>query len=436
MGIIVFIIFAFILILISNLYPFKMKKILLFIVLIGATLFSFKSASAQDSKSDAVVNCNLITVKATKKAGLNSNLGSRIEAIEAIAVYDAVNSVKHIGTPYHYYVPVKGKASLQATVIYAAHAVLVNYFPAQKPALDSALDNSLKTITDGAIGKAQTVGEAAAADIIALRSNDGSSPLTTYAGPANASVGQYRPTPGKFAPGIDVEWGNVKPFILKDSKQFLPEAPPAIGSDEYKKALAEVAGIGDIKSTSRTEDQTHIAQFYKQDAELTVNEGARLLAINNGTSLEKNALIFVLVDIAEADARIEVWGGKYTYLLWRPVTALNADSTGAVKSYTNWTPLINTPAHPSYPSGHSATVAAGFDILKAFYGEHNKLELHTTTPGEPSRVVESLNKVEWENGYSRVYGGIHYPFENTAAQNIGHKIADYTIANGPKLIKD
>ena len=235
------------------------------------------------------------------------------------------------------------------------------------------------------------MGAAFAAAIISLRANDGSSPLTTYAGPQTAGVGEYRPTPGKILPGIDVEWGNVKPFVLTDSKQFLPEPPPAIGSDEYKKALAEVEELGEIKSIKRTEDQTHIAQFYKQDAELTVNEGARQLAISHGTSLEQNALIFALVDIAEADARIEVWGGKYKYLGWRPVTALNSEADGSVKEYTKWTPLINTPAHPSYPSGHSATVTAGYEVLKKFFGDKNHLELHTTTDGEPARVVESLS---------------------------------------------
>jgi hypothetical protein len=404
------------------------------LTLLTLSLLLAKASLAAETP-DAVVTWNLITVKATKTAGLNSNLGSRIEAIEAIAVYDAVNSVKPIGTPYHYHATVKSKASLQATVAYAAHAVLLNYFPDQKRNLDSLLNLSISGITDGKPGNAQIVGEAAAANIIALRANDGSNPLTTYVGPANATAGQYRPTPGKFAPGIDVEWGKVKPFILKDSKQFLPEAPPALGSDEYKKALSEVTGLGEIKSTIRTDDQTHIAQFYKQDAELTVNEGARILAIKNNTPLEKNALIFALVDIAEADARIEVWGGKYTYLFWRPVTALNADSSGIVKGYTKWTPLINTPAHPSYPSGHSATVSAGYEVLKKFYGDNQKIELHTTTPGEPNRVVESLSKVEWENGYSRVYGGIHYPFENTAAQNVGRKVANYTLENGPKLLQ-
>jgi hypothetical protein len=411
-----------------------MKRTFIFTTIITGFLASGSVSAFQEkpTSGDVIIQWNLITVKATKIAKQNSNLSSRTEAIEAIAVYDAVNSIRQFGTPYHYYAPPVGAASAQAAAAQAAHDVLVNFFPEQKGSLDSALVNSLQGIPDGPLENGQKVGAAAAADIIALRATDGSNPLTTYAGPANAGVGDYRPTPGKFAPGIDVEWGKVKPFILKDSKQFLPEVPPAIGSNEYKKALAEVTELGEIKSTIRTDDQTHIAQFYKQDAELTVNEALRELAASHGTSLEENALIFVLTDIAEADARIEIWGGKYAYLFWRPVTALNAEADGSVKDYSKWTPLINTPPHPSYPSGHSATVTAGYEVLKKFFGDKNTLELHTTTAGEASRVVQSLSTVEWENGYSRIYGGIHYAFENTAAQNVGRKVADYTLANGPR----
>ncbi len=380
---------------------------------------------------DVVVQWNLVTVKTAKIAKQNSNLGTHTLAIEAIAVYDAVSSIKHFGKQYHFNAAPAGPASAIAAAAQAAHDVLVSLFPAQKPSLDSTLAVSLQQATDGPVDAGQKVGAAAAADIIALRVNDGCAPLTTYSGPAAPTTGQYRATPAKFAQGIDVEWGNVKPFIMASSKQFLPPAPPAIGSDEYKKALTEVAELGDTKSTKRTSDQTHIAQFYKQDAELTVNEGLRELAQAHQTSLEDAALIFALTDIAEADARIEVWGGKYGYLFWRPVTALNAEADGSVKDYTKWTPLITTPAHPSYPSGHSATVTAGYEILKKFYGDNNTLTLHTTTDGEPARTVTSLSIIEWENGYSRIYGGIHFPFENTAAQDIGRKVAAYTLAKGP-----
>jgi len=380
---------------------------------------------------DVVIQWNLVTIKTAKGAKQNSNLASHTAAIEAIAVYDAVNSIKHIGKPYHFYGDPGVPASAVAAAAQAAHDVLVSLFPAQKTKLDSALTASLQQATDGPVDIGCKVGAASAADILALRANDGSTPLTTYAGPAAPSTGQYRPTPAKFAPGIDVEWGNVKPFILTSQKQFLPPAPPAIGSDDYKKALAEVAELGSTASAKRTDDQTHIAQFYKQDAELTVNEGLRELAQIHQSSLEDAALIFALTDIAEADARIEVWGGKYSYLFWRPVTALNAEADGSVKDYTKWTPLIATPAHPSYPSGHSATVTAGYEVLKKFYGDNNALTLHTTTDGEPARTVTSLSKIEWENGYSRVYGGIHFPFENSAAQDIGRKVAAYTLDNGP-----
>lgn len=397
----------------------------LFIVLLSSSVFG-----------DVITDWNQITVKATKTAGLNSNLGSRIIAIEAIAVYDAVNSVKQFGTPYHYYSHPLVLSSAQAAAIQAAHDVLTNYFPAQKASLDSLLTVSIKSITDAPIGDGLKAGSAAAADIIALRANDGSNPNTIYTGPANPGIGQWRPTPAAFAPGINQQWGNVKPFILAAGNQFRPAAPPAISSAEYKTALAQVAELGSTSSSGRTAEQTHIAQFYKQDAELTVNEAARVLALSHRSSLEDNALLFVLTDIAEADARIAVWDAKYTFLFWRPVTALNANADGSVTNkYVTWTPLIVAPAHPDYPSGHSGTVTAGFDVLKTFFGDKNTFQLHTTTSGEAARTLETLSQGEEENGLSRIYGGIHYSFDNTAGQSIGRQVAAYVLEKGPKRKK-
>src|SRR5882672_9945533 len=119
-----------------------MKRSLLISTIIGTGILAINNTFALQSKpanADVIVQWNLITVKATKIAKQNSNLGSRTEAIEAIAVYDAVNSIKHIGTPYHYNVAPSDPASAQAAVVQAAHDVLVSLFPAQKLSLDSAL---------------------------------------------------------------------------------------------------------------------------------------------------------------------------------------------------------------------------------------------------------------------------------------------------------
>ena len=395
------------------------------------------------ASADVIADWNLITLNATKTAGQNSNLGSRIDAIEAIAVYDAVNSIRQFGTPYHYFAANTGSA--QAAAAQAAHDVLVNYFPSQAAAFNTALANSLSSITDGPIGNGQTVGSAAAADIIALRANDGSTPNATYAGPAIIAPGVYQLTPNiptvtsppfTFGQGINEQWGTVTPFVLATTNQFRPGPPPSLNSVQFSNDLAQVQSLGALNSSTRTVDQTHVAQFYKQDAELTVNEAARTLAVAHGLPLEAEALLFVLIDTAVADARIAVWDAKYTYLNWRPITALNANADGTVtNNYAAWQPLIVTPNHPEYPSGHGGTVNAGFEILKAFFGDQNTLQLHTTTAGEPPRLIQSLTKGELENVLSRVYGGIHFWFSDTTGQTIGNEVAAYVLANGPRFVQ-
>lgn len=399
------------------------------------------SALTLSASADVITDWNLITVNATKTAGQNSNLGTRIGAIEAVAVYDAVNSIRQFGTPYHYYVTNSGSA--QAAAAQAAHDVLINYFPAQASALNAALATSLANITDGPIGNGTTVGSAAAADIIALRAGDGSSPNVTYTNVVT-TPGAYQLTPNiptvtgppfTFNPGINMQWATLKPFLLAATNQFRPGPPPALNSVQFSNDLAQVKSLGSQSGSTRTTDQTHVGQFYKQDAELTVNEAARQLSLANGLSLEQNALLFVLVDIAITDARIATWDAKYTYLGWRPITALNANPDGAVTNdYAAWQPLIATPNHPEYPSGHAATVNSGFEVLKAFFGDQNTLLLHTTTGGEPARLIQSLTTGETENVLSRIYVGVHFWFSDTVGQTIGNQVAAYVVANGPHLI--
>ena len=104
------------------------------------------------------------------------------------------------------------------------------------------------------------------------------------------------------------------------------------------------------------------------------------------------------------DAAISCWDSKYTYLLVRPVTEIQKTTPG-------WMPSIVTPPFPAYVSGHSTFSAAAAVVLATLL---------------PDRAEELLNAAA-EAGDSRVYGGIHYWFDDMAGAVLGEKIADETL---------
>ena len=50
------------------------------------------------------------------------------------------------------------------------------------------------------------------------------------------------------------------------------------------------------------------------------------------------------------------------------------------------------------------------------------------------RTVERLSQDEEENRLSRIYGGIHYPFDNEVGQRLGTKVAAYAFQNSPRFL--
>ena len=420
----------------------------------GLGVIWYENPTLSPESASVVNDWNLAAIQITKVqppfAGTvqNSNLATRIHAIEAAAVYNAVNSVLHFGTPYGGYTgSATSPASAEAAAAQAAHDVLANYFPTQKSKLDTLLATSLGRVSDEtAKANGVAAGASAASHIIALRASDGSSPNATYSGPASPGVGVYQLTPNvptvtappfSFPAGINSQWGVVAPFVLASGSQFRPAPPPAVGSTAYNTALAQVKAYGTPASARHTAEQTHIAQFYKQDPEIVVNEAARQLSASNHLTLPQRALLFAQVDLALADSRIAAWDAGYFYKFWRPITALNAAATGAVtNSYSAWQPVVVTPNSPSYPSDHGATLTAGVQILRAFFGDAQALTLHALTlgPAEAPRTVASLPQIEADGGLSRIYGGAHFSFDNDAGQQLGANIAAYVLANGPRRI--
>src|SRR5262249_7584570 len=151
-------------------------------------------------------------------------------------------------------------------------------------------------------------------------------------------------------------------------------------------------GIRD--STARTAEQTEIARFWAGGPGTFTSGGywnliAQEVSAAQGKSLVENARLFALLNVAQADAYFAVWGAKYAYNFWRPVTAIRAadtDPNPATSPDPGWTPLLVTPNHPSYISGHSGHSAAAAAVLAAFF-DTDAIGFSLTTDSLPGGVT-------------------------------------------------
>ncbi len=387
--------------------------------------------------SDAVIEWNNILLDAIRVDRTAPPAASRAMAIVQTAVFDAVNSIE--GQYEAYFVRLSGysNASPEAAVAAAAHKTLVSLFPAQASTLNAAFTTALADVPDGtAETKGVQLGEAVASQILLARANDGANTVVTYT--PGTDPGDWRPTPNGFQAAVLPQWPNVTTFGVMSGSQFMPAAPPALNSAQYAQDLNEVKSLGAANSSTRTADQTAIAKFWAGGPGTATPPGqwnmiAQAIAENRGNSLLENARMFAVLDVCLADAAITCWTAKYEYELWRPVTAIreaDTDGNDATTKDVSWLPLLNTPAFPSYSSGHSTFSGAASTALAAFFGTD---EISFTVPSEvtgvAARSYDSLSEAAAEAGRSRIYGGIHYEFDNQAALNSGRQIADYITSS-------
>jgi hypothetical protein len=143
--------------------------------------------------------------------------------------------------------------------------------------------------------------------------------------------------------------------------------------------------------------------------------------------------MFALLNIAGADAAISCWDNKYYYDFWRPVTGIReADTDGNPDTHqdVNWSPFIPTPPFPAYTSGHSTFSGAAAQVLADFFGSD---DISFTSSAEgfavPDRSFASFSQAAEEAMNSRLYGGIHWRFDNEHGRELGVSLGSYVSSN-------
>ena len=351
-------------------------------------------------------------------------------AIVHSAIYDAVVSIDHSAKPYLIRVKGPRKASRPAAADAAARDTLVKLYPSLQPGIDQNYAAMLAQIPAGA-RKSQgiRVGQTVAQKLLARRANDGSSaPFVSFT--PGAKAGNYQLTPPKFQSPVFTHWSKVKPFTLTRANEFRPKAPPALTSSAYATALNEVKRLGVAQGSTRTADQSQIAQFWNPPIWVPWNQIAEIASLDHHSKLSQNARAFALLNLSFADSVIAFYDAKYTYDLWRPVIAIQkagTDGNPATAADPNWTPLVPTAPDPSYPGAHSTISTAGAVVLSSVYGNRLRFTVSSSALPGIQRSFKSFSDAAQEAGLSRIYAGVHTRVDHVAGQRLGRSVATVVV---------
>jgi hypothetical protein len=420
---------------------FVLKTSRLSIVMMLTLLFGSIAASA-----DVVLDWNVIAVDTAVANHQNPFAQARYAAIVQLAVFEAVNAITGDYKPYLGTITAPRGASADAAAIEAAYQVLSAYFPTSAMALNAARANSLALIPDGqAKDDGIAAGDAAAAAMIVLRANDGSSP-PQFKVPGPPVPGEWQATPScpivnGVAVGIAFQWQFITPFGIPSASAFLLGPPPALTSNEYAKTYNEVMTVGSLTSTERAPDRASVALFYAADSPTQAfNQAARQVAVERGDTLSENARALALVNMAISDSLVASFLNKYHYNFWRPETAIHAgdtDGNSKTDADPNYAPFIVTPCFPSYPSNHGSAGNGAAEVLRRLYGEAGH-SITLTNPTVPNIVLQysSFKQITGDISDARVYGGIHFRTDQEAGADLGRAVGTSVYKNNLRSMHD
>jgi hypothetical protein len=355
---------------------------------------------------------------------------SRTLAMVQVAMFDAINAIQ---PRYRSYLdlPAAPEAALpEAAAAAAAYGVLVRLMPAQVAALNTTLASSLAPLPDGA-GKPSGVqyGDLVASLMYQNRLRDNMlMPGPIYVSSGLPGVYQIT-TPGPPQP-VNTNAPNWIPFALTSASQFRPSAPPALTSRRYADDLNETRALGELASPYRSAIDDETAVWHTELAQFQLNRIARAEVTADGRDLLAHARLFALLNLALADAATSVFDAKYTYLFWRPVTAIrNADLDDNARTDVDpgWSPFLTTPQHPEYPAAHGVIQTAGTRVLESYFGQHDAFD--TTSPTVPgvTRHYDDFDAFAEEGGFARILGGMHFRNSVEVGHREGKRVANWIL---------
>jgi hypothetical protein len=386
---------------------------------------------SQCDDPEVIVEWNEILEGVLPTSGLSP---PRSYAMLHIAMFDAINSIERSYRSYRLKVHAPRGACAEIAAAQAARDVLAAQFPDAKATFDTALRARLARSSPGEAKYAAKIGKAVAAAVLAWRQDDG----WTVTPPAYV----LPPFPGAYQSAAPVgfrQFQYMKPFALITNTQYLPAPPPMLTSADYAEDFEEVRQVGMEASAVRTPEQTQLALLFASITSRTVHWGlwnhvARDTARAAGLSLIETARAYALLNVSIHDGLQTTHTSKFIYGFWRPVTAIqraDEDMNDLTIADPSWKSLLRTPTYPSHAGNQACVGASAARALALIHGTDQiaftAKWLGSESNPDVSRNYASFAQMAQDQANSRIYGGIHFRFENEASQEACPKVAEWVF---------
>jgi hypothetical protein len=373
-------------------------------------------------------------------------LTPRSFAMMHIAMFDAINAIERQFEPYHVRSRHHAGGSPEAAAAQAAHDVLVALNPAAVATYDAALARHLGKKPSAFVLRGAALGAHVAREILEWRQTDGWVVPSFPAYSEPPLPGRWQPTPPNNPTAAFTHLQSAAPMALLSATQFLPPPPPSLTSEAYATDLNEVKLIGKSDSASRTLEQTAIARLWAGIATTGTGSATNFMSVWNTIvrdvtrerrlSLVETARVFALVNVSIHDGLHTTQTSKFIFGLWRPVTAVrqaDTDLNPATDPDPAWLPLLTSPPYPAYAGNLACIGASAARALQLAFGT-NDIPVTATwrqSGGLPdvSHEFPGFWQAAEEQSESRLYGGIHFRFDQVAGQNVGRSAAEFVFAN-------
>ena len=242
-------------------------------------------------------------------------------------------------------------------------------------------------------------------------------PFVPPIGPGVWSPTAPNPT-AVFAP----YWGRNRLFVAGSLNNTASPPPPPYSTDPNSAYYKMVKEVYDISQTL-TSAQIATALYFRDNpgfqAGTHYQSAFSQVMHKEKPQLDFYALAQVQTGIALAESQIGCWKMKYDLLVERPIRYIRN-----ILGHTTWNPVLATPPHPDFPSGHSQTGGAYAEVMTKLFGSNYQFTLNTyENLGMAPRNYNSFTEMVDDIGKSRVYAGIHYTYSCTEGNKQGSKIA-------------